>query len=180
MHRRDWLAAAFGAAWPEILAAQHHARQAARSGRLPATLDARAAADIEALAAEIIPATETPGAREAGVIHFIDRALATFAAADLPLYREGLAAADAKRAALFPGSSTIAALTSPQRIELLRAVESSPFFQTLRTHTIMGFLADPAYGADPTAGHRTLGFQPAHEYTPPFGWYDDKANGGPN
>ena len=35
-------------------------------------------ADVEAIAAQIIPTDDTPGAREAGVVYFIDRALATF------------------------------------------------------------------------------------------------------
>ena len=35
------------------------------------------AAEIEAIAARIIPSDATPGAREAGVVYFIDRALST-------------------------------------------------------------------------------------------------------
>jgi hypothetical protein len=36
------------------------------------------AADVESITALILPEDETPGARKPGVIHFIDRALATF------------------------------------------------------------------------------------------------------
>ena len=36
------------------------------------------AADVDAMAAQIIPTDSTPGAREARVVQFIDRALVTF------------------------------------------------------------------------------------------------------
>ena len=181
MNRREWLAASLGVATlPEILAAQQHAREAVKSGSPPAFFDAQAALDVEALTAEIIPTTTTPGAKEAGVVHFIDRALTTFDQGNQPAYREGLAAIDSQRARMFPGSTSCAALSSGQRIALLKSIESTPFFRLLRTHTILGFLADPIYGGNPAGGYQTMGFEPAHTFKPPFGWYDDKANGGPN
>ena len=64
MNRRDWLISTLSmATWPEILAAQEHARAAAQSAEPPAFgyLDKPAAADIEALASEIIPSGDTPG-----------------------------------------------------------------------------------------------------------------------
>jgi hypothetical protein len=181
LNRREWFAASLGVATlPEILAAQQHAREAVKSGRQPTFFDAQAALDVEALTAEIIPTTTTPGAKEAGVVHFIDLALTSFDKGNQPAYSEGLAEIDLKRARMFPGSVTCAALSSPQRIALLKSIESTPFFQLLRAHTIVGFLADPIYGGNPAGGYKTMGFEPAHIYKPPFGWYDDKANGGEN
>lgn len=49
------------------------------------------AIEIDALTARIIPTDETPGAREAGMIYFIDRALKTFASSDRQLYADGIA-----------------------------------------------------------------------------------------
>ena len=49
-------------------------------------------ADVEAIAAQIIPTDATPGAREAGVALFIDRALATFFGRLAPDFRSQLAA----------------------------------------------------------------------------------------
>src|SRR5437867_1867653 len=43
-------------------------------------LTAEQAADVEAIASQIIPTDDLPGAREAGVVYFIDRSLGTWAA----------------------------------------------------------------------------------------------------
>lgn len=181
MNRREWLATSLGvAALPEILKAQHHAREAVKAGKQLEFLDAQAASDVESLTAEIVPTTSTPGAREAGVVHFIDRALTTFDKDSQDAYRKGLAEVNAKRAEMFPGSKSCGALTSVQRIALLKSIESTQFFRLLRAHTMFGFLADPMYGGNPAGGYQTLEFKPAHIYKPPFGWYDDKANGGEN
>src|SRR5215470_19197400 len=65
---------------PAILAAQEHAQRAAQSGQ-PTQFEffsPQEAAEIEAVAAQIVPTDDAPGAREAHVVNFIDRALATF------------------------------------------------------------------------------------------------------
>lgn len=71
-----------------MLEALQHARGTAQSGsRKLQHLDPQAAAEIEALAAQIIPSDDSPGAMEAGVVYFIEGALATFdqePARDLP------------------------------------------------------------------------------------------------
>ena len=63
------------------------------SGASEFTALTKAQADVvEAMTARILPAVDgRPGAREAGAIHFIDRALATFNAAQKPLYVDGVA-----------------------------------------------------------------------------------------
>lgn len=181
MDRRTWFAATFGmVSLPAVLEAQRHAHQAASSGAGFSVLDNKAAREIEELTAEIIPTTSTPGAREARTVYFIDRALATFAKEHEAAYRSGLADLDARRLKVFPRSESLAALQAAEKIALLREIEKTPFFQLLRTHTMMAFLADPAYGGNPEGGYQTFGFRPAHRYQPPFGWYDDKANGGEN
>ena len=54
------------------------------------------AVEIESVAAQIIPKDETPGAREAGTIYFIDRALTTFDEDKQAAYRQGLKDLQAK------------------------------------------------------------------------------------
>jgi hypothetical protein len=167
-----------GAAWLSqagVLAAWQHAHRAASTQ--PAAFsffDAGTAAEIEALAAQIFPADETPGAREAGVIHFIDRVLATVDRDKQALYKSGLAEAQAHRRKLFPDSRSIAALSDPQQIELLKAIEKSEFFELLRIHTLVGMFAHPSWGGNRNqAGWKVIGFEDSHVFQPPFGYYDD-------
>ncbi len=97
--RRSFLidsAAGLGGAWVAanysgILAAENYVLKAAQSGKpvkfgffTPAQ-----ALEVEAMAAQIIPTDETPGAREARVINFIDRALTTFAKNTQAAYTKG-------------------------------------------------------------------------------------------
>ena len=171
--RRKWLAASpFAAA---VLAAQQHAHQAARSTPPPplTVLDPGEAKEIEAIAAQIIPVDDTPGAREAGVIYFIDRALATFDQDKRALYADGLKEAQAKRAALFPGSQSIAALQPAEQIRLLQAIEKTAFFDLVRTHTVLAFFGDPKYGGNrDQIGWKLIGFEDRFDFEPPFGYYD--------
>ena len=162
------------AVWPEVLAAQQHAHSAAVAGSPHLeTLDADTAAEIETLAAQIIPSTGGPGARETGVIYFIDRALATFASEERETYRNGMAQFQAKRKELFPQSASIASLSDRQQITLIRSMETSDFFEVLRTHTVLGFLGDPKYGGNRgKAGWRQIGFEDAMVFEHPFGYYD--------
>ena len=180
--RRDWLVSTFGlAAFPEIAAAQKHAHNAVNSGSTPVFeyLDAAAAKEIEAMAERILPSDDTPGAKEAGVIYFVDRALTTFDKDKQGAYRDGLKAVQAKRAEMFPGSAGIASLSEAQQIELLKAVEHTDFFQLLRFHTIAGFLGDPSYGGNRDhAGWKLIGFEHQMMYQPPFGYYDREAKEG--
>ncbi len=162
------------AAWPAVVAAREHAHTVVASPAAPLeTLDADTAAEIEALAAQIIPSTGGPGAREAGVIYFIDRALSTFAAGDRAAYRTGMAEVQAKRKHLFPQSTTVASLTGAQQMTLIRAIETSNFFELLRTHTVLGFLGNPSYGGNRgEVGWKQIGFDHRMMYQPPFGYYD--------
>jgi gluconate 2-dehydrogenase gamma chain len=151
------------AAWPEVLSAAPRFE----------TLDAGEAAEIEAIAAQIIPSTGGPGAREAGVIYFIDRALSTFASDDREAYRAGMGEIHRRRKELFPGSTSIASLSSEKQITLIHAVEKSDFFELIRTHTILGFLASPSYGGNRgEVGWKQMGFEDLMAYQYPFGYYD--------
>ncbi len=67
-----WLAAN----WPQVAAAAQHGHEmatavAADRSRFQLLTPAQAR-DVEAIAAQIIPSGSTPGAREAGVVYFID------------------------------------------------------------------------------------------------------------
>ena len=56
---------------------------------------------------------------------------------------------------------------------LVRSIEDTPFFETVRTHTILGFLASPEEGGNRNmAGWKLLGIDGRMVYEPPFGYYD--------
>src|SRR5579884_3325395 len=134
------------AAWiaanePGILAAQEHMKMAAKAGQAPRLgyfTDAQAA-EVEAIAAQIIPADETPGAKEARCIYFIDRALTTFDKSKQPIYVDGLRELQSQTQSHFPQAGKFSALSSEQQIQLLTQIEKTPFFRTVRTHTVLGF-----------------------------------------
>jgi gluconate 2-dehydrogenase gamma chain len=161
----------------QVMVAAQGAQLASAQGRPFKSFSSSEAAEIEALAAQIIPSTDSPGAREAHVIHFIDQALATFDRHQRDAYTKGLAAVQERRRELFPGSTSIAALNPDQCNALLGAIEKTSFFETLRTHTVMGFLANPEYGGNRNQiGWKHIGFQSSHHFTPPFGYYDQEEN----
>jgi gluconate 2-dehydrogenase gamma chain len=162
-------------AWTGIAPAAHESHVAAQVAGEPriAFLSAAEAGDIEAVAAQIIPTDDTPGAREAGVVYFIDRALATFLAQLASDYRAQLAAFQAACREQHPGVASFASLSSAQQVEHLRAVERTPFFETTRLLTLLGMFSLPAYGGNRDGvGWKLIGFEDRHFFQPPFGYYD--------
>jgi gluconate 2-dehydrogenase gamma chain len=160
---------------PEIVAAQEHAHHATQSAA-PVKLDflsPEQAAEVEAVAAQIIPTDDSPGAREARVIYFIDRALTTFDKDRQPLYVKGLKELQARQKKMFKNSAKFSDLNSEQQIKVLKAFEKNEFFEVVRAHTIMGFFADPSYGGNyDKIGWKLIGFQDDFYFKPPFGYYD--------
>ena len=118
-------------------------------------------------------ADETPGAREAHCVYFIDRALSTFDRKRQPAYTQGLQDLQAKTEQLYPGAGKFSALTSEQQIKTLTAMEKTPFFNTVRTHTVIGFLARPVHGGNQDKiGWKLIGYDDSLNHKPPFGYYD--------
>lgn len=166
-----WLAAH----WPAIAAAARHA-DASAAAPLPekfATLSAAEAVQVEAIAAQIIPGGTTPGAREARVVHFIDRALATFFAGMAWDFRDGLARFQQAFQPAHSGAVTFASAGAQEQTAFLQTVQYTPFFQNMRFLTVLGFLASPRYGGNAGGlGWKAIGFEDQHVFTPPFGYYD--------
>jgi gluconate 2-dehydrogenase gamma chain len=141
----------------------------------PQTLTARQYRTVEAAAARILPTTDTPGATEAGVVVYIDRALTEAYTELAPLYREGCRALD--RHARRRANSLFKALQPDAQDAILTEFEAGNapdfrraalFFTTLRKHTMEGFLGEPAYGGNQgLVGWKLVGF-PGHQYG-----YDD-------
>jgi len=136
-------------------------------------LTAAEAADIEAVTAQIVPTDGSPGAREAGVVYFIDRALASFYSQLAGDYRAQLASFQTTFRERHPAVGSFAALTSEQQIEYLKGIDQTPFFATTRLLTLLGMFALPQYGGNrDSVGWKLLGFEDRHVFRPPFGYYD--------
>lgn len=139
----------------------------------------RAQADVlDALTARILPSVDgRPGAREAGAIHFIDRALASFNAGQKQTYAAGVADLNRRAAEKIIGRAGFATLTPAQQDDIIRDIESSPFFQAARFDTIVGTFALPTYGGNRDyAGWHLIGLDHRPRFQAPFGFYDAEAN----
>lgn len=165
-----WLAAH----WPAALAAAQEAGQAHAAAAEFELLSATQAADFAAIASQIFPSDELPGATEAGVVYFIDSALRGFMSGAAGDVARGLQALNRRAGARF------ATLTHEAQTALLKSEEASPFFQTVRFMTIAGMFAMPSYGGNRNhAGWKMLGFVHQMAWLPPFGHYDAQATSKP-
>ena len=125
--RREFFAStsALAAGWlganPEALLQALEAQHAAAHGeQVPYdVLSTEQAADLDAIAAQILPADgDLPGAREARVTVFIDRALGDYMAWLTETLLDGLADLN-RRAGARGGPERFSQLPDPQQIELL-------------------------------------------------------------
>ena len=99
--------------------------------------------------------------------------LTTFLRDSQPVYMQGLKDLQAKTQELFPDAGKFSALTSAQQIKVLTAIEKTPFFTTVRTHTIIGMFASPVHGGNyDKVGWKLIGFDDTLNFKPPFGYYD--------
>ncbi|GAA1930977.1 gluconate 2-dehydrogenase subunit 3 family protein [Microbacterium aoyamense] len=137
-------------------------------------------ATVAALVADIIPSDdEHPGAREAGVVDFIDGALAGHDAAWQPAYTVALTGLADYCLAEFGGTyetladdarGVVLAGLSAGELNGTDATWTKGFFGVLWQHTVQGFLCDPVYGGNKDmVGWKAVGFPGAqYGYGPEF------------
>jgi hypothetical protein len=136
------------------------------------------AATMAAFTERLMPgAPGKPGASDAGVVNYIDLALAG-AYADLQeFYRAGLAQLDAHCRKTY--NESFVQLDASRQDAVIAAIEQGKaaefswprgpeFFNLIRTHTMEGMFADPIYGGNRDfAGWRLVGFPGAQgDFTP--------------
>ncbi len=169
---RRSFASALGAGWLALNgAAIAAAAKAAQARTATGVLSRSEARDIDAIASQIIPTDATPGAHEAGAVYFIDHALAGFFSAHREDFQTGYA--DFASRVAQESKLPFADLPHDEQIRILHTVEETPFFLGVRYLTILGFLADPRYGGNrDSVGWKMVGFDDAHVFSPPFGYYD--------
>jgi gluconate 2-dehydrogenase gamma chain len=113
----------------------------------------------ECVCEQIIPADRDPGAREAGVIRFIDRQLCGPYKRHLAKYRAGLASLQRTCRALH--GAAFESLPWPEQTRVLQSLESGQapkehwpevgakeFFALIRDHTMQGFYGSPRHGGN--------------------------------
>ena len=83
----------------------------------------REALVVEATCAQLIPTDRDPGAREAGVVHYIDIQLSKRLRKHQAAYRKGIAALDAVSRSKF--GKGFVELTADQQVEALNALEEN-------------------------------------------------------
>ena len=129
---------------------------------------------VAAAASRIFPSDGTgPGAKEAGVVIYIDRQLAGPYGRDRYRYRQGPFVEDAPREFGYQGKATprevyreglkdlkgFDGLSLVEQDMQLRQIESSHFFALLRQNTIEGMFCDPIHGGNADmVGWQLIGF----------------------
>lgn len=165
-----------GSLTPELLGRAHVHAKAATAGPSSTGLrffSPQQAADFDAFSAQIIPTDETPGAREANVVHFTDYLLSVFEPERQASVKDALKALNAQAAKVAPDAKSFASLTAAQQIDVMKAMEKTPEFGLLRGYTVTGFFCHPDLGGNKDeVGWKLLGFESTFLYRPPFGYYD--------
>ena len=158
---------------PAALAAAQAACSARDEEAAFKTLSPDEAADLEAIAARILPTTETPGAREAGVVYFFDTPQEGQIGGALKAIRGMLPAFQAAVAEQHGGGARFADLGEAEQDALLAEHEQTPFFQMARSATLIGFFAMEKYGGNKDyLSWDLIGFDGHAASQPPFGYYD--------
>ena len=159
---------------PAFIALSQSACSARDAGAAFETLSAGEGRELEAIAARILPTTDTPGAREAGAIWFIDKAYGSVYAESLAADRVMLADFQSGAAAAFPGSEFFSDLDEADQDAYLTSHQHTRFFNNIRFMTLAGVFGIATWGGNRNdIGWKLVGMDgPPHAWTPPFGYYD--------
>ena len=125
------------------------------------------AATVGAIAVQFVPADNDPGAKEAGVVFFIDGLLAgKFGKFFKDCYERGLTTVDEVSSKRF--GKNFVGLEHDQQVTVLKALESGEaagddgcnFFSMILQHTMEGYYGDPEHGGNrDSASWKMIGFE---------------------
>ena|SRR5688572_13111662 len=150
--RRDvlkQLGTAMGVATVLPLSASARARAQAALGESYRSFTPSEAETVKAIVSRLIPADENgPGALEARVDRYIDRALSGALKSSRASYSTGLAAVNAQAQSL--KGMSFSRLSPGDQDAVLTNIEqtNNAFFGLIRMHTIQGMFSDPFYGGN--------------------------------
>ena len=130
---------------------------------------------LDAITSHIVPTDDTPGAREARVVRFIDHAFATFFKDFQKNFSDTLIAFDKFASRFRPDGAPFLSLSHNEQIALLRDLErlEPDVFGPLRNLTMTGMFSHPEHGGNyQKIGWRLIGYVDQYSWAPPFGYYD--------
>ncbi len=133
---------------------------------------------VEAVAEQIIPADKDPGAKDAGVVYFIDRQLVGPYARYQAVYRDGLRNLQATCRKEFKKPFEDLAWDNQTKIlasleagrgpkQLWKSPSGSEFFHLVLGHTMQGFYGSPRHGGNRNfVSFKMLGIEDLRDVTP--------------
>jgi len=159
---------------PAFIAVSQAACTAKEQASAFENLTSAEAREVIAIAARIMPTTDTPGATEAGAVYFFDKAFGTIFAGMKEPARGMLAQFQSGIATAYPGAQVFSDLDEADQDQYLKSVERTPFFQGARFMTMAGIFGMSTYGGNrDNIGWKLAGMDgPPHAWLPPFGYYD--------
>jgi gluconate 2-dehydrogenase gamma chain len=116
------------------------------------TFSREEASIVEALCDQVVPADDTPGAKQAGVLYYIDRQLAGPLHRFQTAYHSGLS--QLRDACLGRTGRDFTDLPFPEQTKFLQEVEAGrvekldSFWRLVIDHTMQGFYGSPAHGGN--------------------------------
>ena len=130
---------------------------------------------LDVITAHIVPTDDTPGAREAHVVRFIDHAFATIFAEFQKDFADTIVAFNDFMATFRPDGAPFLRLTHSEQIAALRDLErlKPDVFYPFRDLTMNGMFSHPVHGGNhEKIGWRLIGYVDQYSWVPPFGYYD--------
>ena len=182
MRRRDFvesvtagLAGALGAAsWSQLTALSANAAGVPETAPYEyLTVDQAKLLDV--ITAHLIPTDDTPGAREAKVVRFIDHGLATIFQDYQKDFTKVLADFVEFTSHYRPDGASFIDLSPREQIDAIGELErlKPDVFWELRGSTMAGMFSHPEHGGNfGKVGWRLIGYEDRYSWVPPFGYYD--------
>ena len=133
------------------------------------------ARDFDAISSQIVPTDDTPGAREAHVVRFVDRVVATVGRNLQPRLHGDFKLLGDAVATRTLGKRAFAALSdSDQFATLIEFEKAQPdAFDDFRVLTMLGMFSHPMHGGNfGRTGWKLIGFDDRGSWAAPFGYYD--------
>jgi len=157
---------------PAILQACQESQRARLAGEDFQVLTEEEANEFDAITARIIPTTETAGAREAGVVYFMETVLGDKREEEHGLLKEGLRELQTEVALQF-NAAYFHLLEEEQQDQLIASISNTPFFFTLRYLAVAGMFSLPEYGGNrDLVGYDVIAYPNQSAWAPPYSFYD--------